>query len=91
MEDSLALYAFPHLERRKISSTNLLERLNRKICRRISDVGIYPNPDIGHGYRMDYLKNWPVSIVYFCAQSLRSAQTNCLAFSFRETFLANTP
>ena len=30
LEDSLAFYAFPQLDARKISSTNVLERLNRR-------------------------------------------------------------
>ena len=42
LEDSLAFYAFPQLDARKISSTNLLERLNREIRRRTSAVGSFP-------------------------------------------------
>jgi len=40
LEDSLAFYAFPLLDSRKISSSNMLERLNKEIRRRTS-VGWY--------------------------------------------------
>ena len=42
-EDVLAFYAFPPDHRRKIRSTNPLERLNREIGRRTDVVGIFPN------------------------------------------------
>jgi putative transposase len=42
-EDVLAFYAFPTDHRRKIRSTNPLERVNREIGRRTDVVGIFPN------------------------------------------------
>ena len=42
-EDVLAFYSFPSDHRRKIRSTNPLERLNREIGRRTDVVGIFPN------------------------------------------------
>lgn len=75
LEDSLAFYAFPQLNSRKISSTNLLERLNREIHRRTSAVGIFPNPDayirLVTAYLMEYAEDWSVSRAYLCAQSLQ--------------------
>jgi len=42
-DDVLAFYAFPADHRRKIRSTNPLERVNREIGRRTDVVGIFPN------------------------------------------------
>ncbi|QZA32060.1 transposase [Hydrogenibacillus sp. N12] len=42
-EDVLADRAFPPEHGRRIHSTNVLERLNRKLARRFDVVGIFPN------------------------------------------------
>ena len=41
LEDSLQYYQFPEIDSRKISSTNILERLNKEIRRRSRVVGIF--------------------------------------------------
>ncbi len=68
LEDSLAYYAFEKLDFRKISSTNMLERLNREIRRRSKVVGIFPNPDsylrLITTYLMEYTEDWSVSRAY---------------------------
>ena len=68
LEDSLAYYAFEKLDFRKISSTYMLERLNREIRRRSKVVGIFPNPDsylrLITTYLMEYTEDWSVSRAY---------------------------
>jgi transposase-like protein len=68
LEDSLAFYAFPKLDPRKISSTNMLERLNREIRRRTRVVGIFPNTDsylrLVVTYLIEYAEDWSASKAY---------------------------
>lgn len=42
-DDFLRFYQFPSQHRRKIHSTNLVERLNRELKRRTRVVGVFPN------------------------------------------------
>ena len=76
LEDSLAFYAFPKLDACKISSTNMLERLNREIRRRTKVVGIFPNPDsylrLTTTYLMEYAEDWSVSKAYLNPQSIQT-------------------
>ena len=76
LEDSLAFFAFSELDSRKISSTNMLERLNREIRRRTKVVGIFPNQDsyvrLVTAYLMEYAEDWSVSRAYISPQSIQS-------------------
>jgi transposase-like protein len=45
IEDTLACFAFPEPHRRRIRTTNGLERFNQEIKRRSNVVRIFPNPD----------------------------------------------
>ena len=76
LEDSLAFYAFPQLDARKISSTNVLERLNREIRRRTGVVGIFPNADaytrLVTTYLMEYAEDWSASRAYLSEQSVQA-------------------
>lgn len=68
LEDSLAFYAFPSLDARKISSSNMIERLNKEIRRRTKVVGIFPNKDsylrLVTTYLMEYAEDGSVSRAY---------------------------
>ena len=80
LEDSLAFYAFPELDARKISSTNMLERLNKEIRRRTSVVGIFPNNDsylrLVTTYLMEYAEDWSVSRAYLNPKSIQTLLRN---------------
>ena len=73
LEDSLSFYAFPQLDARKISSTNVLERLNR---RRTGVVGIFPSTDaytrLVTTYLMEYAEDWSASRAYLSEQSVQA-------------------
>ena len=74
LEDSLAFYAFPMLDARKISSSNMIERLNREIRRRTSVVGIFPNESsyvrLVTTYLMECAEDWSVSRAYISHESI---------------------
>ena len=77
LEDSLAFYAFPQLDFRKISSSNLLERLNKEIRRRTGVVvGIFPSQEsyirLVTTYLMEYAEDWSVSRAYISEQSIQT-------------------
>ena len=64
LDDSLAFYTFPSVEAKKISSTNMLERLNREIRRRTITVGIFPREEsytrLVTMYLIEYSEDWSV-------------------------------
>ena len=74
VEDSLAFYAFPMLDGRKISSSNMIERLNREIRRRTSVIGIFPNESsyvrLVTAYLMEYAEDWSVFRAYISHESI---------------------
>lgn len=80
LEDSLQFFSFPSLDFRKISSSNMLERLNKEIRRRTRVVGIFPNPDsylrLVATYLMEYAEDWSDSRAYLSAESIHDAFSN---------------
>jgi len=62
LEDSLQFFHFQQVDHRKISSTNMLERLNREIRRRTNVIGVFPNQDayirLVTTYLMEYHEDW---------------------------------
>ena len=79
LEDSLAFYAFPMLDVRKISSSNMIERLNREIRRHTSVIGIFPNESsyvrLVTAYLMEYAEDWSVSRAYISHESIAATLT----------------
>ncbi len=76
LEDALTFLAFPKLDARKVSSNNMLERLNKEIRRRTRVVGIFPNPEsylrLVTVYLMEYSEDWSVARSYLSEESLKS-------------------
>lgn len=76
LEDSLQFYNFPEVDKRRISSTNVLERVNREIRRRSRVVGVFPS--VGSylrliaSYLMEYTEDWAND--YACIKPERFGQ-----------------
>lgn len=83
LEDSLQFFSFPKLDARKISSTNMLERLNREIRRRTNVVGIFPGKNsyirLVTTYLMEYAEDWSVTRAYLSAESIQETLQNIAA------------
>lgn len=62
LEDSLTYYAFGEVDHRKLSSSNMIERLNREIRRRSRVVSVFPSQDaylrLITSFLIDYTKDW---------------------------------
>lgn len=62
LEDTLQFFHFEEMDSRKISSTNLLERLNKEIRRRTRVVGVFPSQDsyirLVTSYLIEYSEEW---------------------------------
>lgn len=62
LEDSLSFYTFPEVDKKKISSANGVERLNREIRRRSRVIGVFPSSEaqvrLITCYRIEYAEDW---------------------------------
>ncbi|HWQ89486.1 MAG TPA: IS256 family transposase [Desulfitobacteriaceae bacterium] len=76
LEDSLQFYNFKQIDHRKISSTNMLERLNREIRRRTAVVGIFPSIDsyvrLVTTYLIEYGEDWSTGRSYINPEIIQS-------------------
>lgn len=79
LEDSLQFYHFPKFDKRKISSTNTVERLNKEIRRRTKVVGVFPSRDsyirLVTTYVMEYTEDWITGRAYFSPESILEMET----------------
>jgi len=68
LEDSLQFYHFPQIDKRRIGSTNVLERINKEIRRRSRVVSIFPSKTsylrLIATYLMEYTEDWEVERSY---------------------------
>ena len=75
LEDSLQYYEFPEIDAKKISSTNVLERLHKEIRRRSKVVGIFPSMDsyirLISCYLIEYAEDWETSKCYIRKEILQ--------------------
>ncbi len=76
LEDSLQFYVHAEIDKRKIASTNILERLNKEIRRRSRVVGIFPNMDsyvrLLTSYLIEYTEDWETDRSYIRADKISS-------------------
>lgn len=74
LEDSLQFFHFGNIDHRRISSTNVLERLNAEVRRRSRVVGIFPSQDayirLLTSYLIEYTEEWEVERSYIRAEKL---------------------
>jgi putative transposase len=82
LEDSLQFLAFPHLDQRKTSSTNSLERVHKEIRRRTRVVGIFPTTDsylrLVTSYLIEYTEDWVSSKKYISSEAITKQQVELL-------------
>lgn len=75
LQDSLQFYYFPQIDKRKISSTNALERINEEIRRRSRVVSIFPSKEsylrLIVSYLMEYTEDWLAERSYIHPQKLQ--------------------
>lgn len=75
LEDSLQFYHFPNIDKRRISSTNILERINKEIRRRSKVVSVFPSREsylrLITTYLMEYTKEWEAERSYIQPAKLR--------------------
>lgn len=78
LEDSLQFYNFDRIDSRKISSTNMLERLNREIRRRTTVVGVFPSVDsyirLVTTYLIEYGEDWATGRCYIKSEVIELIQ-----------------
>jgi transposase-like protein len=78
LEDSLQFYSFKRMDARKISSTNILERLNREIRRRTNVVDVFPNMDayirLVTSHLIEYSEDWSAGKAYINPEKIALIQ-----------------
>jgi len=75
LEDSLQFYHFPQIDKRRISSTNVLERINKEVRRRSKVISIFPSKEsylrLLTTYLMEYTEDWECEKSYISSNKLQ--------------------
>ena len=83
LEESLQFYNFPEVDKRRLSSTNGLERINREIRRRSRVVGVFPSVNsylrLIVSYLMEYTEDWSNEYAYIKPERFSQALESSLA------------
>ena len=78
LEDSLQFYSFEDFDSKKISSTNMQERLHREVRRRSRVVGIFPSEEayvrLVTSYLIEYSEDWATSRCYIRAETIEQCR-----------------
>lgn len=84
LEDSLQFYSFPEIDPKKISSTNMSERMVREVRRRSRVVGIFPTiaswVRLETCYLIEYSEDWPTDRSYIKREKIQEARERTQAF-----------
>jgi putative transposase len=79
LEDSLQFFAFQDFDAKKISSTNMQERLHREIRRRSRVVGIFPSAEsyvrLVVSYLIEYSEDWSTGRSYIRAETINAVRS----------------
>jgi transposase-like protein len=79
LEDSLQFFAFQDFDAKKVSSTNMQERLHREIRRRSRVVGIFPSAEsyvrLVASYLIEYSEEWSTTRSYIRAETINALRS----------------
>lgn len=77
LEDSLQFYHFPEIDKKRISSTNVVERIVREIRRRSRVIGVFPTVDsyvrLVTCYLVEYSEDWSSDRSYIKQEKILTA------------------
>ena len=78
LEDSLQFYSFEDIDAKKISSTNMQERLHKEVRRRSRVVGIFPSEEsyirLVTSYLIEYSEEWSTGRSYIRSELIESCR-----------------
>ena len=78
LEDSLQFYSFEDFDAKKISSTNMQERLHKEVRRRSRVVGIFPSEEsyirLVTSYLIEYSEEWSTGRSYIRSELIESCR-----------------